>query len=195
MKKQQTMFGVPGESHLPEIDFEGTIVKPSKNGYYKCPFKCHDQRYAAPKWKTEKGFRKHMKKCPKNPAVLKKERQFLDKHYEELKAKALESCPYKLGQRIYFIRQVVTHPQYEYRYGKSVRVRTYDEGYYSAMEATITKIEVIDRRNRFMNEYPVTINGTIDVEHVYPSREEALAAAKEKTEAWETWVSNAKSCD
>jgi len=41
----------------PEIDFEGKKVV-CKNGYYKCPFNCSDNRYPARKWKTEAGFRK-----------------------------------------------------------------------------------------------------------------------------------------
>ena len=53
---------------LPEIEFEGKTVKPNRNGFYKCPFNCHDDRFGAPKWKTEKGFRQHMEKCKGKPS-------------------------------------------------------------------------------------------------------------------------------
>jgi hypothetical protein len=57
---------------LPSIDFEGVMVDP-KRGCYVCPFRCGRQDYPTPKWKTEKGFRKHMGECPQRPSRVQKE--------------------------------------------------------------------------------------------------------------------------
>lgn len=48
------------------IEFCGITIKPSR-GSYRCPFGCGDPRYPPQKWKTEKGFRAHLEKCPKRP--------------------------------------------------------------------------------------------------------------------------------
>lgn len=61
-----------------EIIFENVTIKPSKLGYYKYPFKCHDSRYPQPKWKTEKGFMKHLEKCNMKPSTVLK--HDLEKH-------------------------------------------------------------------------------------------------------------------
>lgn len=55
---------------LPVIDFEGKKVKPTKAGFYKCPFKCGPDGFPQPKWKTAAGFKGHMLKCPKRPSAL-----------------------------------------------------------------------------------------------------------------------------
>lgn len=46
---------------------DGIEYKPGKDGRFRCPYKCHDTAYPAPKWKTEAGFAKHLAKCPENP--------------------------------------------------------------------------------------------------------------------------------
>ena len=38
-----------------------------KAGVYRCPWKCGNPAFAAPKWKTEAGFRGHLAKCPERP--------------------------------------------------------------------------------------------------------------------------------
>jgi hypothetical protein len=58
------------KSNLPIIEFDGVQVKPSKNGVYKCPFKCGNSSYREPTWKTEKGFRGHMAKCCRMRTIL-----------------------------------------------------------------------------------------------------------------------------
>ncbi len=55
---------------LPVIYFEGQMVKPSKAGFYKCPFKCGSPGFPQPKWKTEGGFRNHMLSCKNRPSFI-----------------------------------------------------------------------------------------------------------------------------
>jgi len=130
---------------LPNIDFEGKVVKPN-SGYYRCPYKCHSSGYPAPKWKTEKGFRSHMEKCPNSPskymASIYKLKEATNK-MEELKKTCLDSglIPYKIGDKICYHSYHITKPTHEKRWNRMVRVRYEEERRYYAKEEVIVSID------------------------------------------------------
>ena len=49
--------------------FDGVEYKPWKDEKYRCPWRCHNPDFPAPKWSTEKGFQKHLEGCSCNPAI------------------------------------------------------------------------------------------------------------------------------
>lgn len=126
-----------------EIEFEGKIVKPSSNGYYKCPFKCGNSGYPQPKWKTEKGFRQHMINCPKKPSYLLEKKRKEDERkieYENRKEEALKNCKYKIGDKIFYWYEVITKPTHEQRGNRMVHVRYEAEKMFGATETEIKTI-------------------------------------------------------
>lgn len=49
------------------VEFQGVQYSPWRDGAYRCNWKCHNPDFPAPKWKTEKGFLKHLEGCGFNP--------------------------------------------------------------------------------------------------------------------------------
>ena len=126
---------------LPEIEFEGKIVKPSNLGYYKCPFNCHDERFATPKWKTEKGFRQHMEKCTGKPSYKNK---IDEKIFNNIAAsqKVIDTflIDHPIGSKLIISTYYVTKPTHKQRFNRTVRVRYEEERKYFATEITINSI-------------------------------------------------------
>lgn len=126
---------------LPEIKFEGKTVKPSKNGFYRCPFNCHDDRYGAPKWKTEKGFQQHMQKCTGKPS-------FKTKIDEKTAANIAASqnvidkfiIDHPIGSELIISTYDVTKPKYEQRGSRMVKVRYEEVRRYYAAKITINSL-------------------------------------------------------
>ena len=180
------------EQDKPIIEFEGEKVKPNKQGYYKCPFKCGDPRYPEKKWKTEKGFRKHMEKCPNRPSVLKekerkkKEEQDLLEYYKNY---FLNNDAWEIGTELPIVRDHIIKPEYKQRGNRMVRVR-----YEAVHKFDATFITINDYA--FKNILPfglntdyetfkhntVFINGTFRIGDVKDSIEEAEKEAKQKQE-------------
>jgi hypothetical protein len=113
---------------LPNIDFEGKLVV-AKNGKYRCPHNCHTGSYPAPAWRTEKGFRQHMERCPASPSgrarkavltALNAEQAGL-RGEEEMAARGL-----RIGDEIFYTGYTVTGPTHVQRGDRRVRVR-YEE--------------------------------------------------------------------
>ena len=98
-----------------EIEFEGKIIKPSKTGIYKCPFGCGRKDYPAPKWKTEKGFMRHLENCYMRPSAVEKrnnEKQQKNNDQiernnilETLKDLFIATLKYKIGDEISFVKK------------------------------------------------------------------------------------------
>jgi hypothetical protein len=44
--------------------------KRDARGFYRCPFKCGDPQYPQPKWKTLKGYEKHIVSCSFKPPPI-----------------------------------------------------------------------------------------------------------------------------
>ena len=177
------------------IIFENVVIKPSKSGYYKCPFNCHDSRYPQPKWKTEKGFMKHLEKCNMKPSVVSQcemKKQEIDNQInewkeilDELKPIILSNLGLNIGDEICFIKCIIVKDTHEQRYNRMVRVRYEPILRYEAVRTTITSIN-------FIIPYQLpTIENTINL--VYLNQgikvrdlikwEDAQVKAKEMTEA------------
>lgn len=120
---------------LPDIDFDGKIVKP-KNGAYRCPNKCSRSGYPQPTWKTEKGFRTHMAKCPGGSTF--KAQAIATAQQKRLTANEfVASHPFKhaIGDKIFFVRRVVVKPSRDSR-GRRVR---YEDVYRFYSDSAVVK--------------------------------------------------------
>lgn len=163
---------------LPDIEFEGKLVKP-KRGIYKCPFKCSAHSgYPEKTWKTEKGFRKHMTECYKRPS-FEKDKQ--DKEaaeraaFEPIKAEILASVDIKIGDKIAVVKEWIVKPTHEQRFNRMVRVRYEAVKRFEGIEIEVRKIDVrptsltdkefIKRNNLYINdEFRLSdISSSIDV--------------------------------
>lgn len=150
---------------LPDIEFEGKLVKP-KRGIYKCPFKCSAHSgYYEKTWKTEKGFRKHMTECYKRPS-FEKDKQ--DKEaaeraaFEPIKAEILASVDIKVGDKIAVVKEWIVKPTHEQRFNRMVRVRYEAVKRFEGIEIEVRKIDVrptsltdkefIKRNNLYIND-------------------------------------------
>lgn len=113
---------------LPEIAFEGKAAKP-KAGTYTCPFGCGPKGYPKSKWRTEKGFRKHMESCGNSPSatVRASERESAQQAEREIKKVAAQTGFGKtIGDPIFYVQMRVTAPTHAQKFGRMVRVR-YEE--------------------------------------------------------------------
>lgn len=163
--------------NLPTIDFEGVSVNPGKTGY-KCPFDCGDKRFPQKKWKTEKGFRQHMKDCWMKPSLQKSrdEKQKNDelKQIQESESR-MQNCPYRIGDTIFFVRQIVLEPTH--KHGKRVR--------YEAVISFIAEQAVIDAIN--WNQCFI-FNGWIPETHCVDSMQIACSLADEKQKQYDNYL-------
>ena len=163
---------------LPVIEFEGEKVIP-QNGVYRCPYNCGDPRYPRKKWKTERGFRRHMKNCPNKPSAVEARRIEKEKRQRE-KEDALSRCPYKVGDEIIYVAEVITGPTHDHL-GR--RIRYEPEKHYRAAK---TIIRSIDYRSGYI------FNGIIHIGDVYSTNEEAEEIAQRKTKAWQEHVKRSR---
>jgi hypothetical protein len=126
------------------IYFEDKKIKPHKDGKYRCPFHCGRSGYPAPKWKTMKGFLKHLNECPNSGAGRKKQEEvnkILMVAEEKRKEEALSACPHKIGDIIYFVHEVITKPEYVRRGDRMVRMRYEPEKAFYAERIVIESID------------------------------------------------------
>lgn len=133
------------KKQLPEIDFEGKIVKPSKAGFYRCPYSCHRADYPQPKWKTENGFRKHMESCSGKPSAKKKAEEARNARLSEYieKGNLMISkflSEYPIGSEIFISAYYVTKPTHVQRGNRMVKVRYEEERKYFARKVTVQTV-------------------------------------------------------
>lgn len=183
-----------------EIIFEGIKIKPTKMGIWKCPFGCHnDNRFAAPKWKTEKGFIGHLEKCYMKPSAVEKrnnEKQQKNNQQNErnniletLKDSFIATLKYKIGDEISFVKKVVVKDTHEWRGNRKVRVRYEPILRFDAIKIIISSINfkepdiipTIENMNQF-----VYFNNGIKLSDIM-NYEDAIKIAKEKTIADEQY--------
>lgn len=192
------------EKELKSIDFEGKLVTP-KNGGYRCPYKCHSAGYPAPKWKTEKGFIRHMETCKARPSLVKinsLKRVNDQLKLAELKQKCLESSlvTFKIGDVIHYVGYYVTKPTHVQRFNKMVRVRYEEERRYYSKSDIITSIDFN------INEYHINldveyiikrfliINGSVYPFDIKESIEDAKKCAAESQKAYDDACEHAYRC-
>jgi len=169
------------------IMFDGKEVKPKK-GFYYCPFRCGDPLYPRKKWKTERGFRKHMESCSACPSAqtrneqAKKER---DADNEKRKQAAMADCPYKIGDTICYVREIITAPTHRHNGLRMVRVRYEAEKRFVADSATVES---------FGFDYGLFINDGIRLTNICVDMAEATAKAEKKTKDYREHCEFAARC-
>lgn len=187
-------------SQLPIIEFDGVKVKPSKNGVYRCPFKCGSLSYSQPTWKTEKGFRKHMTTCSKRPsfAADKQTKEAAEiAAFEPIKAEVLASVPIKVGDVIAVIKEWIVKPTHEKRFNKMVRVRYEAVKRFEGLEITVNKIDVrpssITDLN-YLKSNNLYINDEYRLGEVCTSLPAAIDRAKQRQKAYDEACEFASQC-
>ena len=130
------------------IEFEGKTVKPNKNGEYKCPFNCGHTGYPVRKWKTEKGFRRHMNNCSQRPSLLRKRKETND----SLKIKALSEVTKNVGQVIFYIHEIIVKPTHIQRGNRMQRIRYEAVKKFAARTDTIKTINYYQGQGIYFND-------------------------------------------
>ena len=167
---------------LPAIEFEGEAVKPI-GGVYRCPFKCGDKRYPAPKWKTERGFRKHMTECWMRPSEVARREEIAARHNRQLSMKrdaAIAACPVAIGDTIDFVREIIDKPIYEQRGSRMVKVRYEEVKRFVADRTTVREIGY--------DGFQCVINKHIALSDIEPTREAAERRAADSQRGWNEHV-------
>lgn len=179
------------------IEFEGIKIKPTKSGYYKCPFGCHtNSSYPQPKWKTEKGFRKHLECCFMKPSEVekrdiekkKKDNEQLERNniLETLIPEFLEKIEYKIGDEISYVQKVIVKDTHEWKGDRHIRVRYEPILRYDAINTTIRSIhfresDIIPTIENIRNL--VYFNFSSDIRlSIIVKKHEAQKIAKDNTE-------------
>ena len=166
---------------LPIIEVDGVKIKPQNRGFYKRPFCRSGKRFPAPTWKTEKGFRKHLDSCQGRPSVISAQR----KRWEEAKELALSKVTQKIGDRIFYVCEVIVKPTHVQRGNRIVHVRYEPEKRFCSGETAISSIDY---------DYEVFFNNGIRVGDLVGSLEEAEQKAKARQAAWDESVRHAEMC-
>lgn len=173
------------------IDFDGILVAP-KNGNYWCPHKCGDRRYPQPKWKTERGFRGHIEKCPMSKVAIEKRKQTdaaLKRAREEAEKVALAGCTREIGDKIFCVREIIVKPEYVDRGGRRVRVRYEAVKRFVAEAGTIGSLSFSGSAHGGM-----IINGTIRESDICETMEEAASGARDRQTSYDAHCEHAAFC-
>lgn len=174
---------------LPVVEFEGKEIKPSR-GVYHCPYGCGRSDYPKPSWKTERGFRKHLSTCPMSPSAVaaKQEKQKQRQAAEDLRRnEALASIKHKIGDPIYYVREVIVSPTHVHRGNRLVHVR-YEP--VKRFDWGLAKVERID----WLSAQGVILNGDIRLGDVYAFEDQAKTEATRRQNAWDEHVKFSEMC-
>lgn len=182
------------ENDMSEIIFDGVKITQTKAGFWKCPFGCHvDKRYPTPKWKTEKGFIKHLEKCSKTPSAIEKQKNEKQKKLEtldSLKEEFIKTLDFKIGDEVSFVKKIVVEDTHEWRWNRQVRVRYEPVLKFEAVKTTITSINFYEPLSipafKDMKNL-VYFNNGISLDSIMKNYNEAVKIAKEKTIADEEY--------
>lgn len=186
--------------NLPNIDFEGIIVKP-KNGVYKCPYHCGVTGYPIPKWKTEKGFQQHIKKCHKRPSLIKsrQEEETNDRLlFEKMKEEIISTLPYKIGQKLFYVKEIIVKPTHVMKFNRMVKVRYEEEKDFQAREDELKYIDVqypgfVPKEVETLKFY-VRLNGFIKISSLCQNMEEAKKKASDDMKSYKEYCDFASFC-
>jgi len=170
---------------LPVIEFEGLKIKPQKNGVYHCPFNCGDSRYPRKKWKTVKGFMKHLQECPQSPANVaarQKAKEELEIKLHGETQEQIEKSGLHIGDTIFCVYEVITK---HVRDARGRRVRYEPEKKFYARQEVIESIEA--------SYGTVCVNGR-NQKRILPTLEEAEESARQLQQGWDEHVAFSKFC-
>jgi hypothetical protein len=169
---------------LPVVEFEGFKIKPQR-GVYRCPFNCGDPRYPRPKWKTVKGFMRHLQGCSQSPAKIEARRKAQKEREEKLYGKAqqlIEESGLHIGDTIFCVYEIITKPVRDSR-GRKVRYEP--EKRFRARQEVIESIEA-----RYGT---ICVNQKIQ-KRILPTMEEAEESARQLQHKWDEYVAFSRSC-
>jgi len=186
-----------------EIEFQGVKIKKSGE-YWKCPFKCHkDKRFPAPKWKTLKGFEKHLNSCPNSPSniKIKEEKERLEEELKkkwiqklnEFKDSIINSISYKIGDECYIIDKIVLKDVYEWARTRWVKVRHEPILHFKPLKIKIEKIDFCEPKQEPTDENLISfllINDKYKINELIKSEEEAKKEADEKNRIYKQHLEN-----
>lgn len=188
------------KNELPDIEFEGKLVKP-KRGVYKCPFKCSAHSgYTERTWKTEKGFRKHMTECTKRPSFQKdkQDKEAAERAaFEPIRDEILASIDIKIGDKIAVVKEWIVKPTHEQRFNRMVRVRYEAVKRFEGIEIEVRKIDVrptslTDRE--FIKRNNLYINDEFRLSDICPCLESAKLKAADCQKSYDAACEFASQC-
>lgn len=133
------------------VTFNNVVYKKNKAGYFKCPYNCSNAGYPAKKWKTTKGFLKHMEDHvlweAKAVAKLQYEKEYLIQKNKNIEAyiEAMSKLTpmYNIGDVIYVVHDCISKPEYVWKFNRNVRVRYFDYYTYECRKIVISKIDIV----------------------------------------------------
>ena len=128
------------------LDFEGTKVKPWKDGKYRCPHNCGSPGYPRKKWGTQKGFEKHMLECPLSESRInsnKEKTAALQAANEEKMSAYLIASGIRVGDTVSIVKEVVVRGTHEARGERMVKVRYERELRYEGLTIKIDSIHFL----------------------------------------------------
>ena len=172
------------------IYFEDKKIKPHKDGKYRCPFHCGAEGYPKPKWKTMKGFLKHLNECPKSGAAQKRQeeaRKIQMAAEENRKQEALANCKHKIGDTIYFVQETITKPTHVRRGDRMVHVRYEAEKVFRAERIVIDDIG-------WDGSHGVIFNRSYHPRIMCASWEEAQTQAREAEISYKQYLEDCAMC-
>ena len=163
------------------IDFEGIPCSPGRDGKYRCPYNCGNPDYPEKSWKSVQGFRRHITLCPNKPSAVadRDAHRIKEQKKKELDiAHLLEHCTTKVGDRIFFVREIIIKPTHEMNpWGRLVKVRYEPVKSFRAEEAIVSAIA--------SDGFAVYFNGNIPERSLCCSMNVAEKKAKADQESWE----------
>lgn len=113
------------------IIFDGVEFTCDINGMWHCPFNCQNPNYPERVWATEKGIRKHLLTCKNSPSNLNKQEQLkqllIERHNINKKIALLDS-PYKIGDKIIYVRKLENPVRFE-AISTTIKTLDWDEKY------------------------------------------------------------------
>lgn len=169
---------------------EKTQPEPTlQRGFYRCPFKCGDSRFPAPKWKTMQGAMKHIAQCTQRPEALEAKRLADDARATanaKRQAAAITGARFKIGDEIHYIDIYVLKPTHEMRRGRAVRVRYEEKRSYSARSTVIRSIG--------FDGSGVVYNHNIRENNIRPTLQEAEVEAAKQQASYDERCAEAAAC-
>jgi hypothetical protein len=185
------------------INFEGSEIKPWKDGKYRCPFGCHRSDYPRPKWGTEKGFLKHLESCPQTPSAVERRNMSSTDNkarYEAMKAEILAEFPHKIGDVLHCVKEIIVKPTHVQRGNRMVKVRYEAKMRFEAYSFELKSIDFLGEGipDGTSKEYVLSnlllLNRSLRLSSLRNSNIEADLAAKGAQTAYDAHVKFSSDC-
>lgn len=175
--------------------FEGVEISRCRDGKYRCPFGCGDERWAKPTWKTKKGIKGHLELCTKQPSRLKEKEKRREK--ERLRILTVTQIikdvfcnvrkNHRLGDTLYYVAEAVLFPTHENRNGRRVKVRyeekhSYSVGQFFVSIITCSYSPLLGFDGDISKLYDYICYNGVNQKNVFAKKIDALRACAKKAE-------------